>query len=125
MTLYEQWLEAKYIESEAAKKRRAIEDQLASELSVDTTVEGSKSYKIADFKIKTTVRMNRRIDADALQEIAREHGLTDMLGSLFRWKPELNMREWKAASEEITKPFLAAITTEPGRPSFSIEYTGE
>jgi len=31
------------------------------------------------------------------------------------------MKQWQAADPSITKPLEAAITTKPGRPSFSIE----
>jgi hypothetical protein len=31
------------------------------------------------------------------------------------------MSAWKAADDSITRPLAAAITTKPGRPSFSIE----
>ena len=65
--------------------------------------------------------MNRKVDVDLLQEIAAEHGLEDHLGSLFRWKPELNVKAWQQADDSITLPLSGAITTKPGRPSFSIE----
>ena len=66
-------------------------------------------------------RIDRKVDADKVQELAAEHGLTDHLSTLFRWKPEINMAIWKAADESITKPLAAAITAKPGRPSFTIE----
>ena len=58
-------------------------------------------------------------------ELAAEHGLTDHLSTLFRWKPEINMAIWKAADESITKPLAAAITAKPGRPSFTIDIIKE
>jgi hypothetical protein len=65
-------------------------------------------------------RINRKVDADKLQAIAAEAGLTEHLSSLFRWKPEIAMSAWKAASPNITTPLLDAITATPGRPSFTI-----
>lgn len=65
--------------------------------------------------------MTRKVDGDLLQDIAIEHGLTDHLYKLFRWKPDLNLKEWKAAAPEVTGALAAAITTTAGRPSFSIE----
>jgi hypothetical protein len=64
--------------------------------------------------------MNRKVDADKLQELAAEHGLSEHLGSLFRWSADINAAAWKAAAPTITAPLLGAITTTPGRPSFSI-----
>lgn len=123
--LYQEWMQAKEAERIATMERRSIEDRLTSILEVDALQEGSKTIEDGQVKVKVTSRMSRKIDADALQEIAAEHDLSRHLGDLFRWKPELNMAAWKAADESITKPLEAAITTKPGRPSFSIEVTKE
>ena len=64
--------------------------------------------------------MNRKVDIEKLQEIAADHDLTEHLSSLFRWKAEINSNKWKEAADSITQPLLGAITTTPGRPSFSI-----
>lgn len=125
MNIYQQWLDAKAAERAAQERRRELEDQLISELKLPEIYEGTKSFKADSFKVKVTYRMNRSIDGEALQEIAAEYGLTDHLGALFRWKPEINAKAWKDAGDEITKPLLGAITTKPGRPSFNIETTEE
>ena len=106
------WLDAKRAEQEATERRRAIEDELLA--AGDVRSAGS-------YKLTITQRMNTRIDADALQEIAIENGLHDHLSTLFRWKPELNKKAWDATDEAITRPLMDAITTTPGRPSFSIK----
>lgn len=113
------WLQAKKREQEATNSRRDIEDQLAA--LIDSQVEGTKTIKAEGYKIKATTRFNRKINAELLQEVAAENGLSDHLGSLFRWKPEINAAAWKATDEAITEPLLAAITTTAGRPSFTIE----
>jgi len=69
--------------------------------------------------------LNRKIDSGKLQDLAAEHGLSDHLSTLFRWKPELDMKSWRNADESITKPLLDAITTTPSRPSFAITNTKE
>ncbi len=120
MSLYEDWIAAKEAESVAIAVRRAIEDQLVQDLSIDMTDESTQSRDLDGYKIKAVVRMNRKIDGDLLQEIAAEHGLSHHLGTLFRWKPEIAVKAWKATNENITRPLLAAITTTPGRPSFTI-----
>lgn len=118
--LYQQWLELKAAEKSATDARRAIEDELISTLRIQE-IEGVKTVKAPGYKVKVTQRFNRSIDADLLQEVAAEHGIIGHLSDLFRWKPEINARAWATADESITGPLLAAITTKPGRPSFSIE----
>lgn len=121
MSIYSDWLEAKEAERKAVEARREIEDQLIADLSVDDSKDGSKTYKPDGYKVKVTTRLNRRVDSESLIDLAASAGIgNDHLQALFRWKPELNLREWQAASPEITKHLEAAITTKPGRPSFAI-----
>lgn len=121
MSLYSEWLHAKEAERVAVEKRRELEDRMIAEFQLPEVYEGTKSWKSDEYKVKVTYRLNKRIDADMLQELAAENGLTSHLGELFRWKPEVNAKEWKAASPEITSALEKAITTNVGRPSFSIE----
>lgn len=121
MTLYQDWLDAKAAEKSAIDLRRSIEDQMIRDLNISPALDGTETVEEGGYKVKVTGRMNRKIDADKLQEIAAESGLAAHLGNLFRWKPELNMSAWKSADSSITAQLLGAITTTPGRPSFSIE----
>jgi hypothetical protein len=121
MANYAKWLELKQIEADAAKARREIEDEIFSSMDLSEGGEGSTTIESDGFKIKVTQRLTRTVDADSLQEIAAEEGLSEHLSSLFRWKPSLDMNRWKATAAEITGPLEAAITTKAGRPSFSIE----
>lgn len=120
VTLYEQWIEAKEEERRAVEERRRIEDTLVKQFEIPENLEGTSNIEADGFKIKIEGRVNRRINADLLQEIAAENDLGAHLSSLFRWKPEINAAAWKAADEAITKPLLDAITATPGRPSFTI-----
>lgn len=115
------WLDAKEAESVAVERRRQLEDELARLLAVNPASEGQETTDLGDYKIKVTCRMTRKVDADLLEDLALNAGLSDHLPDLFRWKPELNMKEWKSASPEITSALSGAITTTAGRPSFSIE----
>ena len=115
------WMKAKEDERMATALRREIEDYLISEvIALEEDFEGSQSLALGDIKVKVTGRMNRKVDGDMLETLAREHGITTALDELFKWKPELKMTEWKAASEEITSVLAQAITTTPGRVSFDI-----
>lgn len=119
--LAKMWLFAKESEAIATADRRKIEDQIRKIANIRDDVEGTENLALEGFKVKIVCRIDRKVDAEKVQDLAAEHGLTHHLSSLFRWKPELNMSAWKSADESITGPLLGAITTKPGRPSFSIE----
>jgi hypothetical protein len=118
-----EWLEAKEAERVAIDKRRELEDTMRKTASIRDDVEGTETLALEGFRIKVVGRIDRKVDADKVQELAAEHGLTDHLSTLFRWKPEINMAIWKATDDSITKPLASAITAKPGRPSFTIEPT--
>ena len=121
-SIYQQWLNAKAIETAAIKTRRDLEDAMVKIFNVPENLDGTVNMDWETYKIKIEGRINRKINADKLQELAAENGLSEHLASLFRWKPEINAAAWKAAKPEITSPLLDAITATPGRPSFTITY---
>ena len=115
------WIQAKEDEKTAIEHRRAYEDKLLSLIGVSENFEGTENAEApGGYKIKITGRMNRKVDSDKLQELAAENGLTEHLSTLFRWKPDIDAKAWKAADESITRPLMGAITTTPSRASFVI-----
>ena len=114
------WLEYKEQERVAIENRRIVEDAMKSIIGIQDNLDGTQTEEKNRYIIKVVGRIDRKVDADKVQELAAENGLTEHLASLFRWKPELNMAAWKSADEAITKPLAPAITAKPGRPSFSI-----
>jgi hypothetical protein len=121
MSLYQSWLNAKHTEETAIKVRRDLEDKMVKDFQIPSTLDGTKNITTSDgFTIKIVGRLTRKVNADKLQELAEEHGLSDHLSSLFRWKPEINSEQWAAADSSITSPLLDAITTTAGRPTFKI-----
>ena len=120
MSIYQRWMEAKKIEAAAIEERRSLEDRMVMEASIPSDFNGTKNFIALGYKIKVEGRINRKIDAEKLQDIANESGLTEHLSSLFRWKPEINTKVWNAADEAVTRPLLDAITSTPGRPTFTI-----
>ena len=110
------WIQAKEAERVAIDLRRSIEDEIKATIGVPEDLEGT----MTEGQIKITGRIDRKVDADKLQELAEAAGLATHLRSLFRWKPEINQAAWKAADESITRPLLSAITSKPGRPSFAL-----
>ena len=115
--LISQWRKAKDAETTAQAERRQIEDIIASVVSLADDLDGTLTISGV---LKITGRIDRKVDAEKLQELAREAGLTDHLAGLFRWKPEINRKAWDAAADSITHPLLGAITSKPGRPSFAL-----
>jgi len=120
MNIYQQWQDAKAREAEATAERREIEDQMVAQFNVPSNLDKTANYEADGFKIKVEGRINRKINSDKLQEIAAEHGLLAHLECLFRWKPEINASVWKSTDPTITTLLLDAITSTPGRPSFTI-----
>lgn len=118
--MYQKWIDAKKAEAEAVQIRREIEDKLIGGFKIDTDMEGTENREDGGYKIKIVSRINRKVDSEVLQTLAREAGLSEHLSRLFRWKPEIVMGAWKASDEAITGPLLGAITSSPGRPSFTI-----
>lgn len=114
------WLAAKEAERQAVEARRSTEDALKAALEVPDALDGTETLDTGDYTVKLVGRIDRKVDAELVQVLAAEHGLTEHLGTLFRWKPEINAKAWAAADASITTPLLGAITSKPGRPSFSI-----
>ena len=119
-TLYQRWLDAKKLETAAVTERRELEDQMVAEFSIPKDLDGTLKREVDGYTIKMEGRINKKIDADKLQMLAAEAGLSEHLSSLFRWKPEINAKAWGAAADAVTQPLLGAITSTPGRPTFTI-----
>jgi hypothetical protein len=119
-TLYQRWLDAKKAEAIAVAERRELEDLMVETFAIPKDLDGTVKHAIDGYVIKTEGRINKKIDADKLQILAAEAGLSEHLSSLFRWKPEINAKAWGAAADAVTQPLLGAITSTPGRPTFTI-----
>ena len=119
-TLYQRWLDAKKLETAAVAERRELEDLMVETFAIPKDLDGTVKHAIDGYVIKTEGRINKKIDVDKLQMLAAEAGLSEHLSSLFRWKPEINAKAWNAAADAVTGPLLGAITSTPGRPTFSI-----
>lgn len=121
MNLYQQWMEVKAAETEMTARRRAIEDEMAKSLQITEDWEGSYTMKDGGFKVNIKRAFTRKVDGKKLTAIADEFGLQGYLPTLFRWKPEIDMRAWKDTETFITDKLAQAVTTTPGRVSFKIE----
>lgn len=115
-----EWSTAKEAERAAIERRREIEDAIGRLMKLPDALEGTERLDADGWEVRVTGRIDRKVDTEALQELAREAGLTDHLQALFRWKAEINAKAWDRAADDITRPLTGAITSKPGRPSFAI-----
>ena len=120
-SLFKELYEAKQQEDIFKAKRTALEEQIALTWGIPQEWEGSHMEKTDEFKVKISRRMNLKIDADALTDIAHKHDLGSFLGTLFKWKPELDKKQWDKADENIKAAFAESMTKTPGKVSVSVE----
>jgi hypothetical protein len=118
--LIHRWLEAKDTERRAVEARRQAEDAMVEALRIDPTVEGTINRETDGYKLKVEPRLDRKVDAGKLIDLAAEQDLNAHLETLFRWQPDINMTAWKAADPLIRQALSGAITVRAGRPSFKI-----
>lgn len=112
---------AKVREDAAKADRLALEEQLATGIGLNDAQEGSKTFDVHEFKVTYSHKLNVKIDGDMLCAIAKEKGLTKDAGNMFRWKPEINKKNWDAANDDIKTAFAPAITKTPSKVSFTIK----
>ncbi len=119
--LFAEWQYCKEVEKKSTARRREIEDELVKLFHLNPAIEGTSTIEDGVVTMKVVSRLDRKVDAAKVQELAAEHGIESYLSSLFRWVPDLNMAVWKSTDERITAALAPAITIKPGRPSFSIK----
>ena len=115
-----EWAAEKEVERQAVENRRRLEDEMVKIMNVVPNLDGTITNEFDGYVIKITGRVDRKVDADKIQELAAQHGLESHLSTLCRWKPELNITIWKNTDPKITALLAPAITAKPGRPSFLI-----
>ena len=127
VALVDRWYAAKKAEKEIVEKRREIEDQISKILLDDDSLTRAESHtrQVGRYALTVSTRVTHKIDANKLQEIAAEQGTSEHLSTLFRWKPEINKKIWEATDETILTPLKDAITTTPGRASYSVKIKKE
>ncbi len=119
------WADAKEAANEAAMTLEAVEDKLIESLNVDVSRDGTTRVIDGDVSIKVTTRPSLTVDDTKLKELAEEYDLKEHLPILFRWNPEVNLREWRGADKKITKQFRDAIAITPNRPVIAITIKSE
>ena len=119
--LCQEWIDAKMHERSVIARRRAIEDNLIEALRINDKSEGTRKIESSGYNIAVEFKVNRKVDGKKLIEVAASNGIgNDILQQIFRWKPEINMRDWKSADRSIILALSNAVTTSEARPSVTI-----
>jgi hypothetical protein len=121
-TMLVEWRVAKQLEQEATRRRRGIEDGIKALINFDESREGNIALPFDGGRVVITARLDHKVDGTLARQLATKNHLEDWLERIFRWKPELEVRAWKKAPEYVTQVFAPAITTKPGRATFSLEH---
>jgi hypothetical protein len=118
--LIQRWLQAKEAERAAIEARREAEDEMVEALRIDPTTEGTINRETDCYKLKIEPRIDRKVDAGKLIDLAAENDLNAHLETLFRWGADLNIAAWRNTDPFIKQALSGAITVRAGRPSFKI-----
>lgn len=96
-------------------RRLEIEQELLALLDKPETHEGTEELA----GLKVGYKMSQKVDAKELWEVAERANIPETrIREIFRWKPEVDAREWKAATEQERGALSRAITIKPAKPSF-------
>lgn len=117
--LSERWLEAKELERSAAEDRRKIEDDIRKALKIAESEEGTVKQDAGPYVIKANCRINRKVDPEKFLMLANDSQID--ISTFTKWKCELVMSAWRKQDVATQQALSAAITSEPGRATFSIE----
>lgn len=119
--LYEEYLKIKAYEEKAAARKLEIEKELLRIHEIEAT-EGSKTFKDGNYKVCVTGKLNKTVNAEALKALPAEFPeiTRELLGTVFKWKPDIIAAEWKKLDEEVQEVLSRAITVTPAKISFKI-----
>lgn len=81
--------------------------------------EGTQRVTLLDGTVlKGSLRLNRRIDPEALQEVNLPE---EIKSRVVRMKPELDIKMYRTLCDEDRAKFDACLTIKPGTPTLEIE----
>lgn len=111
------WIRAKNQEDLARTTRLEIEAELVKLQDVSPDHEGTLDIGC----LKVSYSLTKKVNKETLLSVAAEAGIDDdRLAELFRWKPEIDAKAWKKASQEEKDVLTRAIESKPAKPSFKM-----
>lgn len=118
----ERLIQAKAAE-QVANHARLVAELEVLDLLGDINGEGTTHVEAGDYKLTIRTSMNRTVDKDVLARVAPN--IPEAIAKrLFRWKPELDMRELRyLQSNEVDLYGIVAqaITMKSAKPSITVE----
>lgn len=111
-------------ENEKAWKERRKNLQSDILKYVEVKPEGSSTHDFGTFKVKTTGRINRNVNAAKWDEIKGD--IPEELHAIIEYKPKVSTKGFRWVMENnpgLMATLSQAITSKPGSPSVSVEFT--
>lgn len=109
--------------SEELAKLKAREMRLRKELTetlFSEAPEGTTTLTLTgDWKLKATVKMNRSLDEAALPGVLEQLGI-GIVDDVVRYKPSLDLRNYKKLNDEQRAIFDEAVIMKPGAPTLQL-----
>jgi len=118
------WAEAKAAE-QAANLRRIEAEAKLLEL-VGAKEEGATTVKTEWFKVQTTGKLTRTLQADKLAEVFNSVP-ADLYGQVIKSVPSLNLAALRAVEKtnpDVYNAFCRAIVTKPAKAAVTVELLG-
>lgn len=115
------WLDAKRDEEAANKRRLAAEIEICALTAVKT--EGSTTTDLGVYKIKTTGKIDRKLDATKLVDMDKKIPAL-ILQRLVSYEPKLSITELRYIQENepaYYAVFAEALTVKPAKTSVTVE----
>ena len=115
-----EWSRAKAAETEANARRLELEAKIAE--LVGTREEGVITLETELFKVKTTGKLTRTVNTEALQE--HWELLSPELQKVFTWKASLDTKQLRALEsmrEDLIPQLANYVITKPAKTSVSVE----
>ncbi len=114
------WIEAKAAETAAVERRREIDARIAGLMLVKD--EGTSSAPFGCFRVSVTAKLTRTLDSSAVQNSWND--LPELAHDAFRWKPELDMKHYRALESANPAVFALVsrfVTAKPATPTVKVE----
>lgn len=118
-TLLEALLAAKAEEKRINDQRKQIEAAIL--LLLPTKEEGTVTQEVGSQKLSVAYKINRTVSATVMQDWAN---LTEAAQKAFRFKPELDLKSYRALQELAPDAYIEAsayVTAKPASPYLSVE----
>lgn len=118
MTTIPQWIEiwkASKDAEDAAKDAR-----LTAELQILALLEKPDDFKgyVKLEGVSVAYGESVKVDTEMLQDMSGDANFA-IVNKLFRWKAELNAKEWKEAPKETRRHFSRVLSIKPTKPAFT------